>query len=86
MTVAERLGRAMAAAAQATQGVTPATQATQGVTPAEPHARHEMTPVARHATLEAAAVQATLKAKIGAAGEPAAVAPESHRQREVHTA
>ena len=51
-TVAEPLGRAMA----------PAAQATQGVTPARLHVRHEMTPVALHATLEAAAVHATLEA------------------------
>jgi hypothetical protein len=75
MTVAEPLGRAMA----------PAQQATQGLAPAGLHARHEMTQVALHATLEAAAVHATLEA-IGAAVEPAAVGPESHRQREVRTA
>jgi len=75
MTVAEPLGRAMA----------PAQQATQGLMPAGLHARHQMMPVALHATLEAAAVHATLEA-IGAAAESAAVGPESHRQREVRTA
>jgi len=76
MTVAEPLGRAMA----------PAQQATQGLTPAGLHARHQMMPVVLHATLEAVAVHATLEATIGAAAEPAAVGPQSHRQREVRTA
>ena len=73
MTVAEPLGRAMA----------PAPGATQGVWPAGFHARHEVTPVALQATLKAAAVHATLEATRLAAAEPAAVGPESHLQHEV---
>ncbi len=76
MTEAEPLGGAMATAPEAAQGVTPA-----GL-----RARHEMTPVALHATLEAAAVRATLEATMGAAAEPNVVGPESHRQREVRRA
>jgi hypothetical protein len=75
MTVAEPLGGAMATAPEA-----------QGVTPAGLRARHEMTPVALHATLEAAAVRATLEATMGAVAEPNVVGPESHRQREVRRA
>lgn len=76
MTVAEPLGRAMA----------PAPGATQGVWPAGFHARHEVTPVALQATLKAAAVHATLEATRLAAAEPAAVGPESHLQHEVPAA
>jgi hypothetical protein len=76
MTVAEPLGRAMA----------PAAAATQGVKPAGLHARHEVAPVALQATLEAAAVHATPEATRPAAAEPAAVGPVSHLQYEVRAA
>jgi len=87
MTVAEPLGGAMATAPEAAQGVTPAgLRARHEMTPAGLRARHEMTPVALHATLEAAAVRATLESTMGAAAEPNVVGRESHRQREVRRA
>jgi hypothetical protein len=76
MTVAEPVGQATA----------PAPEATQGVRPAGLQGRHEVTPVALHATPEAAAVHATLEPPGPAAAEPAAVEPESHLQPEVRTA
>jgi hypothetical protein len=76
MTVAEPLGRAMA----------PAAAATQGVKSAGLRARHEVAPVALQATLEAAAVHATREATRPAAAEPAAVGPVSHLQYKVRAA